>query len=479
MLAATAAGLGNVALAQAPLRSLRPEARAAAASSGVKSAITAASVVGAHKLSGLVGCALVDPLNGEILDQHFPELQLPPASVTKAITAAFGLQNLGPKYCFETRLHVVGKVSEGLLLGDLMLIGSADPTLHTDDLVRFAKALHKTDIRRVEGRLLIVDDGFAYLREIDHNQLPQANYNPAVSGFNLNLNRVQFEWERRANGRYDVSMRAPGHIYRPQIPSIQMQTVARSSPSYTYAHSTSGERWSVQRSALGKDGGRWLPTRNPRLYAGEAFQGICAEMGLIMPSPTVLHERYNEPAAAVEIARKSSKPYTEITRSMLKMSTNLTAEVIGLTASDAPNLERSVAALTRFAEAHGMVVRLLDHSGLSDRSRLSAGGLARFMAWQYRNGLPDLLKHKVLRDRGKPIPDVQLRAKTGTLNFVSTMSGYLTHKGQTLGFAILTADLERRARAQGGERPRGAKSWEARSRSLQYAVLRNWLKYLG
>ena len=250
--------------------------------------------------------------------------------------------------------------------------------------------MNKTGIRRVEGWLLIVDDGFAYLRKIDDNQLPQANYNPAVSGFNLNLNWVQFEWERRANGRYDVSTHAPDHIYWPQIPSIQMQTIARSSPSYTYAHSTSGEHWSVQRSALGKDGGRWLPTRNVRLYAGEAFHGIYAEMGLIMPSLTVLHERYNEPSAAVEITRKSSKPYTDITRSMLKLSTNLTAEVIGLTASDAPNLKRFVAALTRFAEAHGMVVRLLDHSGLSDRSRLSAGGLTRFMAWQYRNGLPDL-----------------------------------------------------------------------------------------
>ena len=77
-------------------------------------------------------------------------------------------------------------------------------------------------------------------------------------------------------------------------------------------------------------------------------------MGLIMPSLTVLDERYNEPSAAVEIAGKSSNPYTDITRSMLKLSTNLTAEVIGLTASDAPNLKRSVAALTRFAEAHGM-----------------------------------------------------------------------------------------------------------------------------
>ena len=82
---------------------------------------------------------------------------------------------------------------DGLLHGDLIFIGSVDSTLHTDDLVRFAMALYKTGIRCVERRLLIDDDGFAYLREIDDNQLSQANYNPAVSGFNLNPNRVQFE----------------------------------------------------------------------------------------------------------------------------------------------------------------------------------------------------------------------------------------------------------------------------------------------
>ena len=113
--------------------------------------------------------------------------------MTKAITAAFGLQKLGPEYHFETWLHVVGKVFNGLMRGDLISIGSADSTLHTDDLVHFAKAFYKTGIRRVERRLLIVDDGFAYLREIDDNPLSQANYNPAVSGFNLNPKRVQFE----------------------------------------------------------------------------------------------------------------------------------------------------------------------------------------------------------------------------------------------------------------------------------------------
>jgi hypothetical protein len=73
-LAATAAGLGNAALAQTPLWSLRPQARGAAARTAVTSVRTAASVVSTHKLSGIAGCALVDPLNGEVLDQHFHEL---------------------------------------------------------------------------------------------------------------------------------------------------------------------------------------------------------------------------------------------------------------------------------------------------------------------------------------------------------------------------------------------------------------------
>ena len=177
-------------------------------------------------------------------------------------------------------------------------------------------------------------------------------------------------------------MHAPGRIYRPQIPSIQRQTVARSPPSYTYAHSPNSERWSVQRSALGKDGGRWLPPRNPRLYAGETLQGICAELGLLMPSPTVLHERYQEPAAAVEISYKRSRSSTYIARSMLNLLANLTAEVIGLKAADESDSNRSAEALTRFAVAHGMGARLLDYSGVSDLSRVSAGGLAWFMARQ-------------------------------------------------------------------------------------------------
>ena len=469
------AALGSSAFAVAPLNSLRPVARPAASPDLLGGA---AAVIRSFSLKGQVSCALMDPENGRLLDAYLPETELPPASVTKALTAAYGLQKLGRDFQFITRLSLQGRVVNGALVGDIILTGSADPTLHTDDLVNFAKTLQKTGIQRVKGRLVIVDNGFPYQREIDSSQLPQANYNPAIAGVNLNLNRVQFEWARQASGGYDLSMSAPGRIYRPQIPSIGMRVEERAAPSYAYQHALDREQWSVQRAVLGKDGGRWLPARNPRRYAGEAFQAICAEMGMRLPSPTIVDGQYPDAVMTVEIAQKESRPYYEIAKSMLKLSTNLTAEVIGLTASGAPTLRQSALALSQFAQAHGMRGAVVDHSGLSDQSRLTAGGLAMFMAWHHRNGLADLLKPKILRHKGKPMDGVDLRVKTGTLNFVSSLSGYLTYKGKSLGFAILTADMARREKVKGSENPRGAKGWEARSRSLQYAILRDWLGHL-
>ena len=469
------AAVGSSALGLAPLNSLRPTARPDASSERVGGA---AAVVRAFSLRGQVSCALIDPETGVVLDAYAPEIELPPASVTKALTAAYGMQKLGRDFQFLTSLSLQGRVTNGTLLGDILLTGSADPTLHTDDLVNFAQALQKTGVKAVKGRLLIVDNGFPYLREIDSGQLPQANYNPAIAGVNLNLNRVQFEWARQAGGGYDLLMSAPGRIYRPQIPSIGMRVEERNAPSYGYQYAPEREQWSVQRSALGKNGGRWLPARNPRRYAGEAFQVICAEMGIELPSPTIIQGQHPEAVLAVTIAQKKSRPYHEIAKSMLKLSTNLTAEVIGLTASRAPNLRQSAAALSQFAQAHGMRGAVVDHSGLSDQSRLTAEGLAMFMAWHHRNGLADLLKPKILRHKGKPMAGVDLRVKTGTLNFVSSLSGYLTYQGKSLGFAILTANLAQREKVKGRENPPGVKGWEARSRSLQYALLREWLGHL-
>jgi D-alanyl-D-alanine carboxypeptidase/D-alanyl-D-alanine-endopeptidase (penicillin-binding protein 4) len=80
-------------------------------------------------------------------------------------------------------------------------------------------------------------------------------------------------------------------------------------------------------------------------------------------------------------------------------------------------------------------------------------------------------------DQGRTIKNHPIRvdAKTGTLNFVSTLAGYLTARdGTELVFAIFTGDVARRARAKNAEAPEGAGEWVKRSKILQSRLVERW-----
>jgi serine-type D-Ala-D-Ala carboxypeptidase/endopeptidase (penicillin-binding protein 4) len=72
---------------------------------------------------------------------------------------------------------------------------------------------------------------------------------------------------------------------------------------------------------------------------------------------------------------------------------------------------------------------------------------------------------------------VQVAAKTGTLNFVSGLAGYITTRdGTDLAFAIFTADVEQRASIPREERegPPGARAWNGRAKRIQQALIKRW-----
>ncbi|WP_322788893.1 D-alanyl-D-alanine carboxypeptidase/D-alanyl-D-alanine endopeptidase [Aliiroseovarius halocynthiae] len=478
------AGVSTPAWSNAPATSLFPEPKPW--DYAKKSLPSVDALVSATALGGKIGFMVADARTGEVLEVRNPVLPLPPASVAKAVTAAYALDTLGANHVFQTRLVATGPVQGGLVQGDLILRGGADPTLDTDALAQMAKDLHAQGVKGITGRFYVNGTYLPYQRVIDSGQPDHLGYNPSISGLNLNFNRVHFEWKRDGQS-WNVAMDARSETLRPAVKVARMQVVDRKSPIFTYQDAAGVDSWTVAQAALGKGGSRWLPVRRPDIYAGEVFQVLARGQGVKLPRP----EMQSGEAAGMTLVTHSSVPTSDIVQGMLKYSTNLTAEVVGLAASvksrGAPrDLDGSAAMMSDWAhEVLGTNrLRFVDHSGLSDQSIVTARDMVKALISLGPDGaLAPLLKNippksELLPNGGNHV----IRAKTGTLNFVSTLAGYVTApNGRELAFAIFTGDLERRAAIQRAarERPKGARVWSRRSRRLQHDLIARWSVLFG
>lgn len=76
------------------------------------------------------GLLIVDARTGETLYEKNPDSYFVPASNMKLFTTALALAKLGPDYRFHTTLETRGIISaDGILSGDLILVGRGDPNL--------------------------------------------------------------------------------------------------------------------------------------------------------------------------------------------------------------------------------------------------------------------------------------------------------------------------------------------------------------
>ncbi|WP_460274239.1 D-alanyl-D-alanine carboxypeptidase/D-alanyl-D-alanine endopeptidase [Celeribacter sp. ULVN23_4] len=443
---------------------------------------TGDELVAASGLSGKISYAVAQTGTGETQEVREPLLRLPPASVAKTVTALYALHHLGADYRFVTRVLATGPVVNGVVQGDLVLVGGGDPTLDTDGLGALAGLVRGAGITDVKGRFYVDDTALPRVEEIDAGQVEYAGYNPTISGLNLNYNRVHFEWKRQGES-YSLKMDARAERYAPDVRIARISVAARDLPVFDHVAGQGHDDWTVAKAALGNGGARWLPVRLPGLYAAEVFQAVAGAQGLKLPQGT------RKALSGTEVARIESAPLSIVVRDMLKYSTNLTAEVIGLTASRARGvragtLEASAGAMSDWARnALGMRhLALVDHSGLGGASRVTTADMVNMLtAPGVEATLAPLMKPiKMLDQKGNPIQNsaISVHAKTGTLDFVSSLAGYIDAPGgQRMAFAIFAADLPKReaAKAAGaGERPQGARTFNTRAKRLQQALIQRW-----
>ena len=113
----------------------------------------------------IVGICVMDS-EGNVLAGSNQEKMLIPASNMKLFSTGAALHVLGPEYCFETTVAHDGVVEDGVLKGNLFVIGGGDPTLGSKDSIAvplertfavWEKLLRDAGVRRIEGS--IVGDG--------------------------------------------------------------------------------------------------------------------------------------------------------------------------------------------------------------------------------------------------------------------------------------------------------------------------------
>ncbi|WP_299044208.1 D-alanyl-D-alanine carboxypeptidase/D-alanyl-D-alanine-endopeptidase [uncultured Tateyamaria sp.] len=480
-LAALAGTTATSALAAPPAASLRPQVRGG--DHFKKAVADPQAIVAQAKLGGQVSYAVADARTGAKLEGGNARVGAPPASVAKAVTALYALDILGPTHRFATRIIATGGVSGGVVQGDLVLVGGGDPTLDTNALADMAAALKARGIREVRGAFKVADGMFPQVPTIDKDQPDHVGYSPALSGIALNFNRVHFEWKRQG-GRYAVTMDARTERYRPAVAMARMQVTERRAPTYTYSDGGRTDTWTVARGALGNGGARWLPVRKPGLYAGDVFQTLARSQGIVLKNPTVV----SRTPQGTTLVQHQSDDLRTILRAMLRFSTNITAEMVGMAATAKragrpSSLRASASEMNRWAKAALGTpnMRLVDHSGLGGSSEMTADDMVA--------ALVKARQSNVLRPILKPIPmldanrraiknhPIEVHAKTGTLNFVSGLAGYMTARdGTELAFAIFAADEATRSRISRAERerPQGARSWNRRAKAMQQKLIERW-----
>ena len=440
--------------------------------------------------SGDVGWAVSDVKTGLPLEAVGGDRRLPPASVAKALTTLYALETLGPDHRFTTRILGAGTLSNGRLDGDLILSGGGDPFLDTDALADLASKLKAAGVHEVRGDFYVDDSCLPYTHSIDEEQPEQVGYSPAVSGIALNFNRVHFEW-KQASGGYQVAMDARTEKYRPEVAMAEMKVVSRAAPVYTFQDGNGRDQWTVSAQALGTGGSRWLPVRRPADYAGDVFRTLARANGIVLKPA----RNGTGPAGQrLVLASHSSPTLTVILKDMLKYSNNLTAEMVGMSATAARegtpprSLKDSGLSMSQWAaQRFGMKsTRMVDHSGLGADSRMTAEDLVAALVDARRSGVlrPLLKAVPVLDSKGRLVKNSKVRidAKTGTLNFVSGLGGFITtDDGTELAFAIFAADPETRSHIprEQRERPPGARHWNGQAKVFQQKLIARWSSIYG
>jgi serine-type D-Ala-D-Ala carboxypeptidase/endopeptidase (penicillin-binding protein 4) len=392
------------------------------------------------------------------------EAPLMPASAVKLLTGQVALKKLGPDYTYKTEVLVEKAIKEGVLDGDIYLRGGGDPSLVTERLYLLAADIVRTGVREIRGNIVVDDWAFDQVR-YDPARIPTDTdrpYNAPVGALSFNYNTTTVYFRPAAK-----EGEAPHVFVEPDTGYVQIKNEAKTSKA--------GTRYSLQSSRLPGTNGdlvlvrgniplgmteqrRFFNIVSPSIYAGYALRSMLEMRGVkFTRQKNIVHKQ--TPPTALKIASMESLPLHEIVKLMNKYSNNFIADVLlktlGKEIKGAPGtMDKGLEVLNEEVLRLGLAAKgfnVVSGSGLTRDNRMTAKQFIQLLNAAYLDFevLPELLsslpiagRDGTLRGRMQGTQAFgRLRAKTGSINGVSALTGVVQSRGgELLAFAVMMND---------------------------------------
>lgn len=377
----------------------------------------------AAALTGVVGAApqdtcLVVDAGGRPIIAHQAATALIPASNEKVLVAAAALEELGPRHRYTTTVQARSQPNgQGVIDGDLFLVGGGDPVLSTRRYAAISERQSQA-----------------------HTSLETLADRVAAAGVTEVRGRVLGDESRYDSARY-VDAWPSRFIDQNQTGPLSALSVNDGYADYV----------EIESDDLN------TPAPDPAAHAAEVFETLLAQRGVQVTGGSGTG---TAPGQAAVIAEVASAPLRDVVAQFLTWSENQTAELVlkevGFARSGQGSTAAGAAAVEEILTEAGFDFTgsdVVDGSGLAGSNRLTCGllhavlaeagvrsPLVRGLAVAGQSGtLGDLASQFAnLPDfSGTPI-EGRLRAKTGSLNEVRALSGVVTvPEADDLTFSLL------------------------------------------
>lgn len=428
---------------------------------------------------GRVGVKIVSLNSGKVIFENDSEKYFMPASNMKNFTVATALERLGPDFRFVTSVYANAMTdASGVVKGDIRIFGRGDVSISTaffgttptdpetyyKGIDRLVDKIAAAGVRRIEGS--IVGDetyfrGFHIPVTWEWDDL-QWYYGAEVSALPINDNAVDLAvMPSNVGGACIVTILPPNNLF--QITNTCTTTAASTPRSLSVNKRL--DRNVLEFSGTmpaGADGYRNSITisRPADLFVALLKQRLEKRGIVVTGNSRVMPRNITAPTGQVEIAKLESPPFREIAAKTMKPSQNMFTETILWTLGEqlgrksgdnSDSSQLGINVMKNFLTSIGIPADGIvpyDGSGLSRHDLITPSAvvtLYTYMAKESKNSQAwrDSLTvggvDGTLRNRFKgTLAEGNMRGKTGTIDQVSALSGYVkTAAGEELVVSLV------------------------------------------